>query len=234
MVSGTPPGGEAPAGSRGPIAPAPSRPRRWRVLAGIVAGCGFAALALLAGFGAFLLSLDRSERDPSEVADGIVALTGGAGRIEDAVELLAKGFGGRLLITGVNERTSREAIKRLSPGQRELVECCIDLDYRARNTVGNAAEISRWVREKGFRSLIVVTSYYHVPRALAELDEVLPDIRKLPYAVIATRPLQPLGATFVRARILVSEYLKFVVASVRLRVAEWLVVPAHTAARRAA
>lgn len=152
-------------------------------------------------------------------ADAIVALTGGQGRIEDALELLARGYGRRLLITGVNERTSREAIKRLTPTLRGLVECCVDLDYRARNTVGNAAEIRRWVEENGFRSLIVVTSNYHLPRTLAELDDALPAIAKIPHAVIVGRPDEDWETRFARSRVILSEYVKFIAVSVRTRVA---------------
>lgn len=202
---------------------APYRRRPWRGLALLLllplAGVG---AAFLAGFATFLLSLEQAEREPAALTDGIVVLTGGAQRIEDAVELLARGYAGRLLITGVNERTSRDAIARLTKGQRELVECCVDLGYRARNTVGNAAEIARWVRRRSFSSLIVVTSNYHLPRALAELDEALPDIRKIPYAVVASGRSQdgfwPFAA---RTRVLVSEYVKFVAVSVRTRVAGW-------------
>lgn len=197
---------------------------RWRgrLLVIALGPLALVGAVFLAGFATFLLSLEHAEREPASPTDGIVVLTGGAQRIEDAIELLAKGYGSRLLISGVNERTSRETIKRLTPGQRELVECCVDLDYRARNTVGNAAEIARWVRSRGFTSLIVVTSNYHLPRTLAELDEALPDIRKTPYAVVASgRASDGFWPMAARARLLVSEYVKYVAVSVRLRVAGW-------------
>src|SRR5215217_8757267 len=168
-------------------AAAPERPRR----TGLPLALGSVALALLtfvfvAGFGflAFVATLERYERDPQRRADAIVALTGGAQRIGDAIDLLAKGYGRRLLITGVNEKTSRDEIARFNPGQRRLFECCVDLDYRARNTIGNAIETRRWVRENGFQSLIIVTSNYHMPRTLVELDHALPGVRKTPYAVV--------------------------------------------------
>ena len=133
------------------IAAAPERPRR----TGLPLALGSVALALLAfvfvagfGFLVFIASLDRYERDPQRRTDAIVALTGGAQRIGDAIDLLAKGYGRRLLITGVNERTSREEIARLNPGQRRLFDCCVDLDYRARNTIGNAIETRRWMERQ--------------------------------------------------------------------------------------
>lgn len=197
-----------------PAQPAPSGHRP--VAAWISAGLLTALAAVLCGFAWFVSSVERSERDPDRRSDAIVALTGGAQRIEDALDLLARGYGDRLLITGVNARIGREEIKRLSPKQRELVECCVDLDYRALNTVGNAREIRRWARAHRFRSLIVVTSNYHLPRALAELEAALPDIRKTPYAVVLPgRPDDGWGGRLGRLRLLASEYAKLVAVTVR-------------------
>ena len=185
-----------------------------------------AALILLTllvggGFAVFLWSLQYDERDPASRTDGIVALTGGAQRIEDAIDLLAKGYGRRLLISGVNEQSGRDVIERLSPGQRALVQCCVDLGYQARDTVGNAAEIRGWARGHGYRSLIVVTSNYHLPRALTELDHALPEVRKVPYAVVgANAGSDPWWANPTRARLFLSEYAKFVAVWVRTRLPE--------------
>ena len=117
-------------------------------------------------------------------ADGIVVLTGGASRIEDAVELLASGRGQRLLITGVHRMTSEREIARLKPGYTKVFTCCVDLDRSALNTIGNATETRRWAHERGFRSIIVVTSSYHMPRAMAELERQLPDIQLIPFPVV--------------------------------------------------
>ena len=200
-------------------APAASTHRRGRLAHAAVVGAGLVAFVFLAGFVIFLSSLERSERDPAGASDAIVALTGGAQRIEDAVELLAKGFGNRLLITGVNERTSREEIARLAPGQRNLVECCVDLDYRAQNTVGNAVEIGRWARSNRFRSLIVVTSNYHMPRALAELERTLPDTRKTPHAVVASGEPADWFSSPTRLRLLFSEYVKYLAVLAKTKLA---------------
>jgi uncharacterized SAM-binding protein YcdF (DUF218 family) len=200
-------------------APAPSA-RAGRLLRAALLGVAVssmtAVLALAIGFFVFVESLERLERRPAERADGIVALTGGAQRIGDAIDLLAQGYARRLLISGVNERTSREEIARLNPGQRRLVECCVDLDYRARNTIGNAIETRRWTERNGFRSLIVVTSAYHMPRTLDELDHAMPNLRKIPHSVV-TPNLDPAAWWHdpATARILASEYVKFLVMRVR-------------------
>ena len=175
---------------------------------------GCVALASV-GFLAFVASLERFEQPPQGRSDGIVALTGGSQRIGDAIDLLAKGYANRLLITGVNEHTSRDEIARFNPGQRRLFECCVDLDYRARNTIGNAIETRRWVRENGFQSLIIVTSNYHMPRTLVELDHALPGVRKTPYAVVTSVKPEVWWRSPSSAKLLASEYVKFVAVWLR-------------------
>ncbi|WP_243370383.1 YdcF family protein [Microvirga solisilvae] len=178
-----------------------------------------AALCILGFFGflGFVYSIDRIEHPPETRADGIVAMTGGAQRIGDAIDLLAKGYAKRLLISGVNERTSREQISRLNPGQRQLFDCCVDLDYRARNTIGNAIETRRWADRHGFDTIIVVTSNYHMPRMLTELDHALPNLQKIPYAVAATIDPHDWWHNPATAKVLATEYLKFLAVWLRTR-----------------
>ncbi|WP_445500989.1 YdcF family protein [Microvirga sp. G4-2] len=182
----------------------------------------FAAFCLIGflGFLAFVYSIDRIEQPPETRADGIVAMTGGAQRIGDAIDLLAKGYAKRLLISGVNEKTNRDQISRLNPGQRQLFDCCVDLDYRARNTIGNAIETRRWAEANGFNTIIVVTSNYHMPRMLVELDHALPNLQKIPYPVAATIDPHEWWHNPATAKILVTEYLKFLAVWVRTRFEE--------------
>jgi uncharacterized SAM-binding protein YcdF (DUF218 family) len=179
----------------------------------------FVAVVALGGFLFFVNSIDRYERAPAARTDGIVALTGGAQRIGDAIDLLGKGYGDRLLITGVNERTSREEIARFNPGQRRMFDCCVDLDYRARNTIGNAIETRHWMERNGFRSLIVVTSNYHMARTLVELDHVLPDVRKVPFAVVTgSLALEGWWRSPNTAKLLAYEYVKLLAVYLRTKV----------------
>jgi uncharacterized SAM-binding protein YcdF (DUF218 family) len=187
--------------------------------------CGFYGFltSLVIGFLGFLVfvySLDRFEQKPETRADGIVAMTGGAQRIGDAIDLLAQGYAKRLLISGVNEKTSRDEISRLNPGQRRLFECCVDLDYRARNTIGNAIETRRWAERNHFSALIVVTSNYHMPRTLVELNHALPNMQKIPYPVAATIDPHEWWHNPATARVLFSEYLKFLAVWLRTQFEE--------------
>ena len=174
------------------------RARRWLSLRGAVrttairiglqqaCSCSCSSRSVL-GFFAFLWLLPTEEVELDRNADGIVVLTGGTSRVTDALELLAAGRGKRLLITGVNPGTTTADIARQTAGYDKLLSCCVDLDYSALNTLGNAVETRRWAIDRGFHSLIIVTSAYHMPRALAEISHQLPDVTLIPFPVVSDR-----------------------------------------------
>jgi uncharacterized SAM-binding protein YcdF (DUF218 family) len=189
-----------------------------RIASLMVLVAGLLALAL--GFAWFVWRVPSEEIALDQRAEGIVVLTGGASRVADAVELLATGHGQRLLITGVNPSTNSGELARLVPRYQRLFGCCIDLDHSAVNTIGNAVETRRWTRRHGFRSLVVVTSAYHIPRAMAELAHQLPDVTLIEYPVVTERlRAEPWWSNGSSAKLLISEYLKYVVALLRMRIA---------------
>jgi uncharacterized SAM-binding protein YcdF (DUF218 family) len=203
-----------------PQPPGRGRAARWllrRLGRSAIAICAIAALSLAAGFAWFSWRLPTDEIVLHRDADGIVVLTGGASRISDAIELLAAGRGKRLLISGVNRATTFGEITRLNPDYGRMVSCCIDFD-RSLNTLGNAIETKHWAESRGFRSLIVVTSNYHMPRAIAEIAHQLPDVALLPFPVIADKlHAEPWWTHGTTMKLMLSEYLKYVVAKVRIR-----------------
>jgi uncharacterized SAM-binding protein YcdF (DUF218 family) len=196
--------------------PRPSLPRAFAVLLGIGAVTG---VVFLVGFVLFVQKLARIEPPAAPQADGIVALTGGSERISDAMALLSKGHARRVLITGVNEKTSREEIARQQPDLKPLFACCVDLDYRALNTIGNAWQTREWAQQQGFRSLLVVTASYHMPRSLAELRHVMPGIDLVPHPVVPDRlDLDRWWRDPATVKLLAIEYVKYVVALARMQV----------------
>jgi uncharacterized SAM-binding protein YcdF (DUF218 family) len=175
-------------------------------------------MALVLGFLAFLWLLPNEEVVLDRSADGIVVLTGGTSRVTDALELLAARRGKRLLITGVNPGTTTADIARQVAGYDRLLSCCVDLDYSAINTLGNAVETRRWAIDRGFRSLVIVTSAYHMPRALAEIAHQLPDATLIPYPVVSDRlRIEPWWSNGATTRLVLSEYFKYLFAHVRMR-----------------
>src|SRR6266568_1024946 len=197
------------------------------MLAGLARWIGFLTMfigvvgtfLLAAGFIWFALKIPGEDISKDRKADGIVALTGAAARIPDAIELLATERGKRLLITGVHRATSSREIARITPLYSKYFTCCIDLDRSALNTFGNALETRRWARDHNFNSLIVVTSNWHMPRAMAELAHQLPDVTLIAYPVISEKTkAEPWWSNVESARVLFLEYLKYLLACTRMRI----------------
>lgn len=203
---------------------APKAPRRKRrglrmVVAAVVL---ISVSAAAVGFVGFIAQLRSAEIKPSRAADGIVVLTGGSSRVSDALELLAGGYGKRLLISGVHPTSAVSDISRSLPDNQSFLNCCVDLDRSAVNTRSNAVETRRWARERGFRSLIVVTSNYHMPRAIVEMSHAMPDVELIPFSVVGEKwrdePWWTSGGAF---RLLMSEYVKYVAAGLRVKLDDW-------------
>jgi uncharacterized SAM-binding protein YcdF (DUF218 family) len=146
-----------------------------------------------------------------EPADGIVALTGASDlRLQAATDLLESGKGKRLLVSGVNRRATRSDLWGVTGAAKPLFDCCIDLGFTAADTLGNARESAQWARAMGFKSLILVTADYHMPRAIIELRSALPQARIIAYPV-ATRTLDArhwVGSS-LGARRMITEYDKY-------------------------
>ncbi len=137
----------------------------------------------LAGFAWFVRAGERAAALPPH-ADAIVVLTGAPGRIEAALHLLSEGRADRLLISGVGAGGFAELARRAGVPDPTLA-ARTTLGRAAHSTYGNALETADWVHQFGVRTLIVVTSSYHMPRALAELCRALPDTQLLAVPVAA-------------------------------------------------
>ena len=142
-------------------------------------------LIFAAGFVTFAHKVDNL-RPPQNIAkaDGIVVWTGkGGGRLETGADLLRRSKGERLLISGVNAKTTLEAIKELVIIPDATADCCIDLDYNAEDTIGNARETASWAKALGYEHIILVTSSYHMPRAEIEIGAAAGRIKITAYPV---------------------------------------------------
>jgi uncharacterized SAM-binding protein YcdF (DUF218 family) len=129
----------------------------------------FSLLLLLyvLGYAAFVVLLP--EPGDESRTDGIVVLTGGAKRLERGLELLERGRAERMLISGV-ERTVRPVELATRYGRDEkLFDCCIDLGRESVDTRSNAEETASWIQRHKFKSVRLVTTDWHMPRASFEL-----------------------------------------------------------------
>ena len=122
--------------------------------------------------------------------------------------------GKRLLITGVNKATTKSNLKSLLQDAGKAFDCCADLGFAATDTRGNAEEAATWARAHDYRSLIVVTTSYHMPRSLAEFGAQMPDVKLVPFPVPEERNPTP-WQTFRRLH---GEYAKFLASLVRIGV----------------
>jgi len=171
------------------------------------------ALLLVFAFG-FLLFVSRIETTPELLrgeADGIVVLTGGQSRINEAVRLLKRGKGKRLLISGVYARTSRKKLAQLVPEGKPLFDCCIDIGRNAQDTIGNAQETRAWASERRFNTLIVVTSGYHMQRSITEFRRAMPGREFIPYSVQSKNVhMESWWSDMDTLKVLFSEYIKYI------------------------
>lgn len=177
------------------------------------------ALAFYAvGFVVFAARLDRQPPENIEPADAIVALTGGEGRLSEAVKLLDEGKGARLLITGVHPEVKPASLKKALNAPSAKFDCCVDLGRQAEDTIGNATETAQWVHTHNYRSIILVTSTYHMPRAELELKRTMPNVAITPYPVVqGTLHLDGWWDFPGTTRLLVSEYTKYILTYVHAR-----------------
>jgi uncharacterized SAM-binding protein YcdF (DUF218 family) len=148
------------------------------------------AVVWCVGFLRFADSIAREEPARETTVDAIVVLTGGAQRLGAGFRLLREGWGTKLFLSGVNEDVRLVDLHALTVLHQtaepaDFPRCCVELGFQAKDTRGNATEIARWVRTEDVRSVILVTSNYHMQRALLELRATLPAARIHPHPVIA-------------------------------------------------
>ena len=181
--------------------------------------CVFIALFLwLGGFLQFVAELPRRQAQQPGINDAIVVLTGGRGRLQVGLRMLAAGRGARLLISGVKSGISAVELRDIQAEAAEMFSCCVDLGYQAHDTRGNAIETSLWARHHGYSSLHLVTASYHMPRSLLLFRQAMSNVDFQPIPVIPVSVKLDqwwlFSGTF---KLLIVEYSKFLVSLIRVR-----------------
>ncbi|MGH7030327.1 MAG: YdcF family protein [Stellaceae bacterium] len=191
-------------------APAPRR-RLLRRLTG--AGSGF---ALLIAAGLVWFATPPAPENRAAPTDAIVVLTGGSLRLASGVELMRQGKGRELFVSGVSRTVDLDELLRVSGDAPHWLACCVAIGYQAENTEQNAQETARWMHQRGFHSLRLVTAWYHMPRSNLEFERAMPDIE------IVLHPVFPEPAKNEHwwgrrgtAALLIGEYAKYLVTLVR-------------------
>lgn len=136
----------------------------------------------------FVYSMPSQSASPSAKSEAIVVLTGGQGRVEHGIDMLALGAAPVLFISGVGEHVTVEQLLLEHADAKtrdQLMHADVDivLDHVARSTVSNADQTANFLREKNITNIRLVTASYHMKRSMHEFKAVLPDIKILPDAV---------------------------------------------------
>ncbi|MEO9873774.1 MAG: YdcF family protein [Anderseniella sp.] len=188
----------------------PKRANSWWIGLGVIV-C--VLLVATAGFASFAESSRNIVRPANLSVDGIVVLTGGPERISAAVRLLEQKTAKRLLISGVYPATTARQLSEITHAEASLFKCCVDLDKRAPDTRGNAAEAANWATRHKFTRIAVVTSDYHILRAIVEFSQAMPNVELVAYPVASSDTKTP-APSFAMLRLWISEYVKYLLARI--------------------
>lgn len=169
----------------------------------ILRAFGILLLLWMGAFALFATVLPRPAGD--ERTDGIVVLTGSAGRIERGAALLHRDRAKRLFISGVDRDTGKASISRMYHIGMATMRCCVELGHEAIDTRSNAIETSAWIRRRGYRTIRLITADWHMRRARYELSRQLPAGVVIVPDAVRTQP---------SLRILLREFHKYVLRRV--------------------
>ena len=177
----------------------------------------------------FADSIPHQVDDTTTHTDAIVVLTGGSGRLDAGLDLLAHNMAGHLFVSGVYHGIDVERLLQLSKRDPQPLEQRIGIG-NAVNTVGNAEETAVWMHKHGYKSLRLVTGSYHMPRSLVEFHHYMPDIQVIPNPVFPEHVKQDLWWAWPgTASLVIGEYNKWLFARASTGLAD-LFMPSGTAA----
>jgi uncharacterized SAM-binding protein YcdF (DUF218 family) len=176
-------------------------------------------IAWLVGLALFVqdaLSFPEGKLDNAPKADGIVVLTGGTARMEAGYDLLAGNAAPKLLVSGIDPRADTKKLVPASHPARKKLNCCITFGPTAADTYGNAREAAAWAEHEKMKSLLVVTSHYHMRRSLFEFHLAMPEVELKPYALVPGQVRLSEWWNYPgTASLLMSEYTKLLLAYAR-------------------
>jgi uncharacterized SAM-binding protein YcdF (DUF218 family) len=171
-------------------------------------------LAWFGGYMSYINKLTSGQLTENGKTDAIVVLTGGKNRLNVAIKLLENGLAEKLYISGVNEKVTRAELLNLLGSKKELEECCIESGNQAEDTVGNAIETLEWLQNNNIKSLRVVTSLEHMPRAMVEFKRFIPKIKFIEHPVGSWRPKN------INYFSLSQEYSKYIISLLRAKASD--------------
>ena len=175
--------------------------------------------AWILGFAWFVAVIPARNSDDLRQTDAIVVLTGGSERLGAGLALLTNGYSGEMFVSGVGKGVTVEDLFDLEKFSNEKVQMLkqrIFLGYSAEDTYENGLEVANWVIKRNHTYIRLVTSNYHMPRSLIELESRLPDTKIISYPVfpqsVKTQEWWNYPGT---TKLLFSEYMKYLAVILR-------------------
>ncbi len=155
----------------------------------------------------------------------IVILTGGTNRIKNGLKIInnskvSKKINYKILVSGTGIGFTKSSLKKkLGPNfNPKLIQCCIDLDSVSKNTFTNAIETYKWTKKNDIKEFILITSNYHMPRAILEFNNIMPNLKIYTYAIIPEKHnIENWLSSYQTFSLIFKEYCKYIVASLRIK-----------------
>ena len=174
---------------------------------------GIVAVLILLVFLASALFIDfvyktLSYKTRDYTIDAIVVLTGGRGRVDEGVKLFKGGKGEHLFLIGVDPLVKKADLYAEKSGERSGDE--VYLEKASRNTLENAIFARELMQKNNVRSMLLITSRYHMKRSLLIFRSILPkDIAIYPHPVAIKNSTEPWWSHGGSFRLLFSEFYKY-------------------------
>lgn len=149
-----------------------------------------------------------SARPPAVQVDAIVVLVGGKGRVEEGVRLFRAGRANWLFLVGVDPTVRKTDLYRQRPGDPSPDR--VILEKMSRNTLENALYGRDLLQAKQVRSLLLITSRYHLKRSTILLRNALSaEVAIYPHPVDSDNIKQNWWYHVGTFRLLFSEFYKY-------------------------
>jgi uncharacterized SAM-binding protein YcdF (DUF218 family) len=169
----------------------------------------------------FADSIPDTVEDAETHTDAIVVLTGGSGRLRAGIDLLLADRGDRLFVSGVYRGVEVTQLLAVLKQRTDDIEDRISIG-NAVDTIENAIETAAWMKENEYTSMRLVTAAYHMPRSLLEMHDIMPEVKIVPHPVFPDHVKQDEWWAWPgTAALTASEYNKFLIAWLRLRIKDF-------------
>jgi uncharacterized SAM-binding protein YcdF (DUF218 family) len=184
----------------------------------------FVTLLWVGGLTWFVTRLPKAPLSIDIKAEALVVLTGGSGRVEHGLSMLADQIAPVLFISGVAPKVTQEQLLRehSSASVRARIYASggeIILDRVSRSTVSNADQTASFLRERKIRRIRLITADYHMQRSVHEFRVAMPELEILADPVFPEKFRRENWWQDKTSRhLMFSEFYKYVAILVRDRV----------------